>query len=108
MFPAVTEYALADNFRVDDRALFCADGHSLPLDSAPFLTPDQGHRTSPWFRVPLRLHSLSSARARYAAFAADEFDKQHSGPRGGWIDENGQMHELPRQKNPFKVKASVT
>jgi len=58
-FPAVSEYALADNYRLDDRA-FIATGGPLETDSAAFRRPDQGHRTSPWCRVPLRLHSVES------------------------------------------------
>jgi hypothetical protein len=55
--PADRGYALGDGFRLDDRALWCTDGPNLELDSAVFRRPDQGHRTSPWFRLPVRLHT---------------------------------------------------
>ena len=56
-FPQIEEYALGDGFRLDDRAIWCTDGPNLELDSAVFRRPDQGHRTSPWFRLPVRLHT---------------------------------------------------
>ena len=79
-FPQIVEYANADNFRLSDSALMCTDG-PLEIDSALFHQPDRGHRTSPFFRVPLRLHTIETARERYNAWAADEFDAQHSGRR---------------------------
>jgi hypothetical protein len=99
-FPLVEEYALADNYKLDDRALWCADGQ-LVSDSHPFGRPDQGHRTSPWFRVPLRLHTVASARDRYRQFAASEFDRIHGGQQAKWIDAAGTMHEQPRPTNPY-------
>jgi hypothetical protein len=106
-FSQLVEYANADNFRLVDSAIMCCDGASLEVDSAPFNRPDQGHRTSPWFKVPLRLHSIESARARYNRWAADQWDAQHSGPQGGWIGEDGRMHEHPRPTNPYRAKVSV-
>ena len=108
-FPQITEYVLGDNFRLVDSAIMCCDGPSLEVDSAPFQRPDQGHRTSPWFKVPLRLHSIESATQRYNAWAAAEFDRIHSGPRGGWIDPTtGQVHADPVPPNPYRQKVSVT
>jgi hypothetical protein len=106
-FPQISEFVSGDTFRTADAALMCCDGN-LVTDSAPFLQPDQGHRTSPWFRVPLRLHSVESATQRYNAWAAAEFDRIHSGPRGGWIGEDGQMHEDPVPENPYRAKVSAT
>ena len=70
-FPMIEEYALGDGFRLDDRAIVATDG-PLESDSAVFRHPDQGHRTSPWFRLPLRLHSIDSARERYRQWAAPD------------------------------------
>jgi len=102
-FPQVTEYALAENARIDDRAVMCCSG-SVVADSWLFVRPDQGHRTSPFFRTTLRLHTIAEAQERYNEFAAIEFDKVHSAPRGGWIGEDGQMHEHPAPKNPYRTK----
>ena len=107
-FPQIVEFSLADNFRVDDTALMVADGDSLAADSAPFQRPDGPHRASALFRVPLKLHSIESATRRYNDFAAAEFDRVHSGPRGGYIGEDGQMHEDPVPQNPFREKAAAT
>jgi hypothetical protein len=102
-FALIEEFALGDNFKLDDRAIFCCGG-DLVTDSALFGRPDQGHRTSPWFKAPLRLHTVAGARDRYRAWAAAEFDRIHSGPAGGWLDEAGQMHEQPKPPNPFRDK----
>jgi hypothetical protein len=106
-FPQIVEYANADNFRLVDSAIMCADGASLETDSAPFNRPDAGHRSSPWFTVPLRLHTIESAQARYNRWAADQWDAQHSGPRGGWIGEDGRMHEDPMPENPYRATVST-
>jgi hypothetical protein len=106
-FPQITEFALGENARLDDRAIMCTAG-PLVVDSALFGRPDQGHRTSPWARTSLRLHSIAEAQARYNEWAAEEFDKVHSGPRGGWVDQNGQVHQHPAPENPYRTKASVT
>jgi hypothetical protein len=76
IFPQVQEYHLADNGRVDDRALACTDGPPL-RDSALFGRPDQGHRSSPFFRLPLRLHTIA------------------------------EMHENPVPENPYRQKVST-
>jgi len=106
-FPQITEYSLAENARVDDRALMCCDG-SLIADSWLFGRPDPaGHRTSPFFKTALRLHSIAEAQSRYDEFGAVAFDKVHSGPRGGFIDPTtGQMVEDPRPENPFRQKVT--
>ena len=106
-FPLIREFALGDGFRLDDRAIMCADG-ALEADSSAFRQPDSGHRTSPWFRIPLRLHTMSSAQARYNAWAADQFDHIHSGPQQSWVDEHGQLHERPRPTNPFRETEPAT
>ena len=85
----------------------CCDGTSLAVDSAPFMIPDQGHRTSPWFRVPLKLHSIESATQRYNSWAAGEFDRVHSGPRGGYIGTDGEVHEDPVPVNPYREKTNA-
>ena len=106
-FPQITEYHLAENGRISDWALMCCDG-PLVADSALFGRPDQGHRTSPFFRTTLKLHSIADAQSKYDRFAADEFDKVHSGPRGGWVDGDGKVHEDPRPVNPYRAKVSAT
>jgi hypothetical protein len=68
----IEEYALADNFRLEDRAIWCTDRPSLEAASAAFRRPDSGHRNSPWFKTALKLHSVDSARDRYRAWAAVE------------------------------------
>lgn len=60
-----------DRETLEDRAIFATDG-SLESDCAAFRRPDQGHRVSPWFRLPLKLHSVESARASYNTWAASE------------------------------------
>ena len=106
-FPLIREFALGDGFRLDDRAIMCADG-ALEADSSAFRQPDSWHRTSPWFRIPLRLHTMSSAQARYNAWAAVQFDHIHSGARQSWVDEHGQLHERPRPTNPFRETEPTT
>lgn len=106
MFPQIVQYSLAEDFRVSDEALMCCDGTNLAIDSAPFMVPDRGHRTSPWFRVPLKLHSIESATARYNAWAAAEFDRVHSGPRGGRLID-GQVITDPVPPNPFREKTNA-
>jgi hypothetical protein len=105
-FPQITEYAPGENFRLDDRAIMCTAG-PLVIDSALFGRPDQGHRTSPWARTTLKLHSIAEAQQRYNDWAAEEFDKVHSGPRGGWIDQNGQVHQHPAPENPYRTTTLV-
>jgi hypothetical protein len=106
-FPQVVEYAQGETFRIDDRAVMCTDGE-IVRESGLFARPDQGHRTSPWFKTALKLHSISEAQERYNRWAADEFDRVHSGPRGGWIDENGQMREWPAPENPYRKQKVST
>ncbi len=98
-FPLIKEAASADGHRLEDRAIWCADGN-LEVDSAAFRRPGT-HRHSPWANVPLRLHSVDSARERYRIWASAQWEQQHSGPRGGYIDEDGKMHEHPRPANPY-------
>ena len=98
-FPLITEAAHAENFKLEDSAIWCADG-SLEADSAAFRRPGT-HRHSPWCNVPLRLHSVDSARARYRQWCSAQWEAQHSGPTSGYIDEGGEYHELPRPANPY-------
>ena len=102
-FPLITEAAHAENHLIEDSAIWCADG-SLVADSAAFRRPGT-HRRSPWANVSLRLHSLDSARERYREFARTEWEQQFSGPRGGWIDDDGKMHEHPPLPNPYAEAA---
>jgi hypothetical protein len=106
-FPQISEYPLAENARLTDAAIMCTAGPLL-ADSALFLRPDTGHRTSPWARTTLKLHTIEEACERYNAWAAVEFDRVNSSPQGGWIDEHGKMHEHPRPENPYRAKASAT
>ena len=54
-------------------------GGQLDVPAAGGVAPSE-----PWVRVGgLKLHSVESARQRYNDFAADQWDAQHSGPRGG-------------------------
>ena len=69
-----------------------------------FRRPDQGHRTSPWFRLPLKLHTVASAQARYNEWASGQWERLHAGPMASVIDENGRMRELPRPRNPYAHK----
>ena len=80
-FPLIEEYANGDNFHLDDRAIFATDGPRLELDSAAFKRPDQGHRTSPWFKLPLRLHTVEGARDRYRQWASGEWERIHTDRR---------------------------
>jgi hypothetical protein len=103
-FPQVVEYAAAETFKTDDRAVICTDGE-LVSDSAFFGRPDAGHRTSPFFRVQLRLHTVASAQKRYDAWAATEFDRIHSGPRGGRLID-GVLVRDPIPVNPYREKVA--
>ena len=105
-FPMLTEYSLGDNFQLEDRALMATDG-PLPIDSGLFRIPDQGHRTSPFFQLPLKLHSVASAQARYNDFAADEFDRVHDRPQEQYQGEDGLFHERPRPRNPYRQEANA-
>jgi hypothetical protein len=97
----IEEFSLGDNFRLDGRAIWCCDGPSLEGDSKPFGRPDSGHRTSPWFRTPLRLHTVDSARDRYRQWASSEWERLHSGPGVQYLGEDRQMHDMPKQVNPY-------
>ena len=107
-FPLIVEYALADNFRIDDRAVFCADGPHIEIDSAAFQRSTAGHRGSPWFKVSLKLNTVAEAQERYRIFAEASWERVHGGPRESWIDGDGKAHEMPRPENPFKAKVPTT
>jgi hypothetical protein len=102
----ITEFTLGDNFKLDDRAVM-ATGGPIEADSALFRRPGT-HRSSPWCRTVLRLHTVDSAQARYNEWAANEWDRQHGGPVASWIDDKGQAHEHPRPVNPYRAKANAT
>lgn len=105
-YPQIVEYAGGDGHTLDDTAIMVADG-GLQADSAHFQRPDQGHRSSPLFKVPLRLHTIESARARYNVWAAAQFDRINSRDPGGWIDEQGGVHPFPRPEIPYRQKADA-
>jgi hypothetical protein len=102
MFPMIREYPGANGHLLEDRALFATDG-GLLVDSSMFRRPG-AHRQSPWVRVgALKLHSVASARRRYNDWAADQWDVQHSGPRGGQlIDGKIVLDEVP--PNPYRAQ----
>ena len=108
-FPLISEYANSDGFRLDDRAIVATDGPNLEADSALFKAPDQGHRSSPFFRLPLRLHTVASMRNRYRIWAASEWERTHSGRAlGGWMplatcERWRASRTLMRQSNPRRV-----
>ena len=104
-FPQVTEFALGDGYKLEDRALFATAG-DLETDSSFFRKPGS-HRNSPWCRTALRLNTVDEARARYQAWAANEFDRIHSGPTESWVDEHGKMHQKPKPCNPYREKAAA-
>jgi hypothetical protein len=105
-FSQVVEYSLADGFRIDDRALACCNG-DLVSDSAVFGRPNAGHRTSPWFRVSLRLNTIGEIRERYRVFAEAEFDRiNHPSGRGGRVID-GVIVPDPAPRNPYRQEASV-
>ena len=61
-FPLITEFANSDNYRLEDAAIWCADGN-LEADSAAFRRPGVQPRQSPLFNVPLALaHAWPGAR----------------------------------------------
>lgn len=107
-FPLIVEYSLAENRLIDDRALLCADGNSIAIDSAPFMRPDAGHRDSPWFKVPLKLHSITSAQERYRVFASAAWEQLNSGPAQQWLGEDGELHRQPRPVNPYAQPQPVS
>jgi hypothetical protein len=105
LFPQISELANADGYKLEDRALMCTTG-DLEVDSSLFREPGS-HRASPWCRTTLRLATVAEARERYNAWAANEFDRVHSGPQEKWIDEHGVMHDRPRPANPYREKAAA-
>ena len=106
MFSQIAEAPDADNFRLADEALMATAG-PLEQESAWFLKPDGPHRASALFRVSLKLHSIESARQRYADYAAECWDGLHSGPVGGWLDEHSNYHENERPINPYRAKVKA-
>jgi hypothetical protein len=76
-FPLIAEYALGAGFRLDDGAIWCTHGSDLEADSTTFRQPDRGHRTSPWYRIPLRLNTVSEAKERYRVWAESQWDATH-------------------------------
>lgn len=101
-FSLVSEYGLADNYKLADEALTCTTGN-LVADSAGFQRPDRGHVSSPWYRAGgLRLWTVEEVRQRYSDFAASEFDRVHSGRPGGRIGEDGTVIYDVVPPNPFR------
>jgi len=74
----IEEYALADNFRLEDRAIWCTDRPSLEAASAAFRRPDSGHRNSPWFKTA---RPESPTWLRVNGPPHDGGKQQSSGPR---------------------------
>jgi hypothetical protein len=102
MFPQVREYTPGHTHLLDDRALMVCDG-GLLADSSLFRRPDTGHRSSPFFRTGLRLHTVAEAQHRHDEWAAGEHDRIHRDrPRGGRIGDDGTViyDEVP--PNPFR------
>ena len=106
-FALIEEYSLGDGYKLDDRAMWCCDGE-LVTDSHPFHRPSGGHRASPWFWLPLRLHTVASARDRYRQSACNEWERLHAGPVTSWLDSDGKAHEMPRPVNPYAEPAEVS
>ena len=80
----------------------------LLADSSLFRRPDAGHRTSPFFQTPLKLHSIAEAQQRHDQWAADEHDRIHRDrPRSGRILEGGAVEYDKIPANPFRQEASV-
>ena len=98
-FPMIEEYANSDGYKLEDSALWCAAGN-LEADSAAFRRPGT-HRQSPLFNVVLKLNTVAEARDRYRMWASAQWESRHSGPTGGWIDEDGAYHETPHPANPY-------
>lgn len=100
-FPMITEYVnSSDGYKLEDSAIWCAAG-GLEADSAAFRRPGTHRQSHPLFNVTLRLNTLAEARERYRVWACAQWEQQHSGPRGGWLDEEGKMHEHPKPANPY-------
>ena len=103
-FSLIREFSGGDGSVLEDRAIMATDG-LITADSGLFRRPDVGHKSSPWFRLPLRLHSIASAQQRYDTWAADEFDRINDRDLGGWIDQQtGEMHPHPRPVNPYRER----
>jgi hypothetical protein len=51
-------------------------------------------------------HTISEMKERYRIFAESEFDAVNSHARGGWIGEDGEVHEFAAPKNPYRREAS--
>ena len=105
-FGLLVEYP-GDNFRTDDRALFCCNGPNLETDSVPFLRlgPGQEHRRSPWYQVPLRLNSVSEAAERYRQWCESQWEAQHPNTTIQYQLPDGGRGEKTLV-NPFKAKAN--
>jgi hypothetical protein len=107
MFPQVKVFAQGDAHLIDDRALMTTTG-GLVGDSAMFMRPDAGHRSSPFFRTGLKLHTIAEAQARHDEWASHEHDRLHRDrPRSGHIDEGGVVVYDEPPKNPFPEIANA-
>lgn len=108
-WPMFKEYPAADNHLIESVAVMCTNGY-LPQDSAEFRRPDpHGHKSSPYYRLQLKLHSISEAQSRYATWCAGEWDRLH-GDRdpGGYIDpDTRQVVSHPRPVNPFREEGAA-
>ena len=103
-FPMVREFTnAADNYKLEDSAIWCAAGN-LEADSAAFRRPGT-RRQSPLFNVQLKLNTLAEATERYRLWASAQWEQQHAGSPGGYIDEHGDHHEFPRPTNPYAEAA---
>ena len=92
-FSLIKEFSGGDGSVLEDRAIFCTNG-LITVDSSVFRRPDSGHKSSPWFRLPLRLHSIKSAQARYDTWAATEFDRINR-PRPRRLDRPADWRSAP-------------
>ena len=75
-FPQFEAFALGDGFRLEGRAIFCANGPNEQADSAAFRGTGT-HRASPWFRMPLRLNTVAQAVECYRVWAEASWDASH-------------------------------
>ena len=98
-FALITEYGLAENARLHDRALFCTRG-PLVAHSFEFNIPGV-HRGSPWFRVaPLHLNSVAEATERYREFADAAWEAMHGGRPHQRQTATGELEDVPHV-NPY-------
>ena len=105
----IDEYANADNFRLEDRAICCTDGSNLRSRQRAVPPSRRTRQRAVDFKTALKLHSVYSARDHYRVCGCVRMGAiaPRPGPGTQWLDEHGTLHEQPRPVNPYKATESA-